>query len=48
MCVIRIKLGDKEVYVIALLFGKREGTIMVATQKGLGKSTNVIKYRSQT
>ena len=43
-----IKLGSKEDYVIAMLVVKREGTILVATEKGLGKRTDVIQYRTQT
>jgi len=43
-----IKLSSKEDYVIAMLVVKREGTILVATEKGLGKRTDVIQYRTQT
>ena len=43
-----IKLGSKEDCVIAMLVVKREGTILVATEKGLGKRTDVIQYRTQT
>ena len=43
-----IKLGSKEDFVIAMLVVKREGTILVATEKGLGKRTDVIQYRTQT
>ena len=43
-----ISLGSKEDYVIAMLVVKREGTILVATEKGLGKRTDVIQYRTQT
>jgi DNA gyrase subunit A len=45
---IGIRLGAKEDYVIAMLVVKREGTILVATEKGLGKRTDVIQYRTQT
>ena len=48
MGVIGIRLGSKEDYVIAMLVVKREGTILVATEKGLGKRTDVIQYRTQT
>ena len=43
-----IRLGSKDDYVIAMLVVKREGTILVATEKGLGKRTDVIQYRTQT
>ena len=43
-----IRLGSKEDYVISMLVVKREGTILVATEKGLGKRTDVIQYRTQT
>ena len=43
-----IALSSKEDYVIAMLVVKREGTILVATEKGLGKRTDVIQYRTQT
>jgi len=43
-----ITLSSKEDYVIAMLVVKREGTILVATEKGLGKRTDVIQYRTQT
>ena len=42
-----ITLSSKEDYVIAMLVVKREGTILVATEKGLGKRTDVIQYRTQ-
>ena len=48
MGVIGIRLGSKEDSVIAMLVVKREGTILVATEKGLGKRTDVIQYRTQT
>ena len=48
MGVIGIRLGSKEDYVIAMLVVKREGTILVATERGLGKRTDVIQYRTQT
>jgi len=43
-----ITLSSKEDYVIAMLVVKREGTILVATEKGLGKRTDVIQYRTQS
>ena len=43
-----ITLSSKEDYVIAMLVVKREGTILVATEKGLGKRTDVIQYRTPT
>ena len=43
-----ITLSSKEDHVIAMLVVKREGTILVATEKGLGKRTDVIQYRTQT
>ena len=43
-----ITLSSKEDYVIAMLVVKREGTILVATEKGLGKRTDVFQYRTQT
>jgi DNA gyrase subunit A len=43
-----IKLGSKEDYVIGMLIVKREGTILVATEKGMGKRTDVIQFRTQT
>ena len=43
-----IKLGSKEDRVVGMLVVRREGTILVATEKGMGKRTDVIQYRSQT
>ena len=43
-----ITLSSKEEYVIAMMVVKREGTILVATEKGLGKRTDVIQYRTQS
>ena len=43
-----IKLGSKEDYVVGMLVVRREGTILVATEKGMGKRTDVIQYRTQT
>ena len=43
-----IKLSSKEDYVVGMLVVRREGTILVATEKGYGKSTEVLQYRTQT
>ncbi len=43
-----IKLGSKEDHVVGMLVVRREGTILVATEKGMGKRTDVIQYRTQT
>ena len=43
-----ITLGSKEDHVVGMLVVKREGTILVATEKGMGKRTDVIQYRTQT
>ena len=43
-----IKLGPKEDHVVGMLVVRREGTILVATEKGMGKRTDVIQYRTQT
>ena len=43
-----ITLSSKTDYVVGMLIVKREGTILVATEKGYGKRTDVIQYRSQT
>ncbi len=43
-----IKLSSKDDYVVGMLVVRREGTILVATEKGYGKRTEVIQYRSQT
>ena len=43
-----ITLSSKEDCVIAMLVVKREGTILVATENGLGKRTDVIQYRTQS
>ena len=42
-----ISLGSKNDYVVGMMIVKREGTILVASDKGLGKRTNVIEYRTQ-
>ena len=43
-----ITLGSKEDCVVGMLVVRREGTILVATEKGMGKRTDVIQYRTQT
>ena len=43
-----IRLSSKEDYLIGMLVVKREGTILVATERGFGKRTDVIQYRTQT
>ena len=43
-----IKLSSKDDYVVGMLIVKREGTILVATEKGYGKRTEVLQYRTQT
>ena len=48
MGVIGIRLSSKEDYVIGMLVIRREGTILVATQTGMGKRTDVSQYRTQT
>jgi DNA gyrase subunit A len=48
MGVIGIRLGSTKDRVIGMLVVRREGTILVATEKGMGKRTEVIQYRTQT
>lgn len=43
-----IKLSTKEDRVIGMLVIRREGTVLVATEKGMGKRTDVNQYRTQT
>jgi len=43
-----IKLGSENDKVVGMLVVRREGTILVATEKGMGKRTDVIQYRTQT
>tara|TARA_B100000470_G_scaffold153147_1_gene119404 strand:- start:718 stop:1560 length:843 start_codon:yes stop_codon:yes gene_type:complete len=43
-----IKLSSEKDYVVGMLVVKREGTILVATEKGYGKRTEVLQYRTQT
>ncbi len=42
-----IRLSSAEDRVIGMLVVKREGTILVGTEKGYGKRTEVIQYRTQ-
>jgi len=43
-----IKLGSKNDRLVGMLVVRREGTVLVATEKGMGKRTDVIQYRTQT
>ena len=43
-----IKLGSEKDKLVGMLVVRREGTILVATEKGMGKRTDVIQYRTQT
>ena len=43
-----ITLSSKDDRVIGMLVVKREGTILVGTERGYGKRTDVIQYRTQT
>ncbi len=43
-----IKLGSAKDRLVGILIVKREGTILVATEKGMGKRTDIIQYRTQT
>ena len=43
-----ITLGSKDDHVVGMLVVRREGTILVATEKGMGKRTDIIQYRTQT
>ena len=43
-----IKLSSATDRVIGMLIVKREGTILVATERGYGKRTEVIQYRTQS
>lgn len=47
MGVIGIRLSSATDKLIGMLVVKREGTILVATQRGYGKRTEVIQYRTQ-
>ena len=48
MGVIGIKLSSATDKLIGMLVVKREGTILVATERGYGKRTEVIQYRTQS
>ena len=43
-----ITLSSQKDYVVGMLVVRREGTILVATEKGYGKRTEVLQYRTQT
>ena len=43
-----ITLSSAEDEVIGMLVVKREGTILVGTENGIGKRTDIIQYRAQT
>ena len=43
-----IKLGSESDNLVGMLVVRREGTILVATENGMGKRTDVIQYRTQT
>jgi len=43
-----IKLGSAKDRLVGMLVVRREGTILVATEKGMGKRTDIIQYRTQT
>ena len=43
-----IKLGSDSDKLVGMLVVKREGTVLVATENGMGKRTDVIQYRTQT
>ncbi len=43
-----IKLSSDSDRVVGMLVVKREGTILVGTERGYGKRTDVIQYRTQT
>jgi len=42
-----IKLSSKDDYVVGMVVVRREGTLLVATEKGFGKRTEVMQYRIQ-
>ena len=43
-----ITLSSSDDCVVGMLVVRREGTVLVATEKGYGKRTEVIQYRTQT
>ena len=42
-----ITLSSKDDKVVGMLLIKREGTVLVATENGFGKRTEIIQYRAQ-
>ena len=42
-----IRLGSEDDFVVGMIVIKREGTVLVASEKGLGKRTDIIHYRVQ-
>ena len=42
-----IRLGTKDDYVIGMLIVRREGSVMVVTNKGYGKRSDLSEYRTQ-
>ena len=42
-----IRLSSKEDRVVGMVVVRREGTVLVATENGLGKRTDIIQYRVQ-
>ena len=42
-----IKLGSKDDKVMGMLIVKREGSVMVVTNKGYGKRSDLSEYRTQ-
>ncbi|MFQ6673190.1 MAG: DNA gyrase subunit A, partial [Fidelibacterota bacterium] len=45
--VIGIRLSSEDDRVVGMVVLRREGTVLVATEKGYGKRTDVIQYRAQ-
>ena len=43
-----IRLSTKEDYVIGMLIVEREGSVMVVTNKGYGKRSDISEYRTQS
>ena len=43
-----IRLSNNEDYVIGMLVVKREGSVMVVTNKGYGKRSDISEYRTQS
>ncbi len=42
-----IKLASKDDYVVGMIVVRREGTVLVVTENGYGKRTDVLQYRTQ-